>query len=298
MNHSLDLKKYILHLREEEKSKSTVEQYEREVQGFLAWLDTKEHVLLTKEVVLEYRQILTETYVPVTVNCKLAALNSYFTFLGMPQLKVKKLKCQRQIYQDKNRELSHQEYMALLRQARKTGHTRLYWVMQTICSCGIRISELKFITVEALKKCKVMVQNKGKSRTICLPDQLCRDLHKYSLMAGIRKGSIFITRGGKTLDRSNIWSQMKSLCKKAGVAAGKVFPHNLRHLFAITFYKKEKDLGRLADILGHASIDTTRIYTAVSIQSVVASINQLGLMERRDQKCEQELWREMESCTT
>ncbi len=191
----------------------------------------------------------------------MAALNCLFSFLGLPECRLKSVKIQRQIFRDESRELSQAEYRRLLAAAKSARNERLLLVMETICAAGIRVGELKFITVAAVRRGRADVTNKGKIRTVFLPGKLQKVLLWYAKAQGIGDGPVFITRSGRPLDRSNIWSDMKKLCRAAGVAETKVFPHNLRHLFARTYYDLEKDIVRLADILGHASINTTRIYT-------------------------------------
>ena len=211
-------------------------------------------------------------------NTMLASLNAYFDYIGHPEYKVRNLKLQKSTYIEPKRELAKSEYERLLKTAYDMGKHRIYYIMQTICSCGIRVSELKFITVEALKKGVAYISNKGKNRRVYIPDTLSMLLQPYILLKKIKSGEIFVTRTGKPIDRSNIWAEMKKLCKKAGVLASKVFPHNLRHLFARTYYKIHQDVVRLADILGHSSVNTTRIYTAESGEIHYKRIQILGLV--------------------
>ena len=213
----------------------------------------------------------------------LASLNAYFDYIGHSEYKVRNLRIQKATYIEPKRELTKEEYELLLRTAYDTGKYRIYYIMQTICSCGIRVSELKFITVEALKKGVAYISKKGKSRRVYIPDTLSKLLKPYILLKKIKSGSIFVTRTGKPIDRSNIWADMKKLCEKAGVLKSKVFPHNLRHLFARTYYKIHQDVVRLADILGHSSVNTTRIYTAESGDIHYKRIQILGLV--LDLKC-------------
>lgn len=247
------------YLIEEEKSELTIEKYIRDVDRFLRWLGTEE---LTKNKVLEYKAALIETYAVVSVNSILSSLNSYLSFMGRTDCRVKAIKQQRRTFLSEEKELTKQEYERLLKAAESK--PRLCLLMQTICSTGIRVSEHRFITVEAAKAGYAEVRLKGKHRVVFLPKKLCRALLKYAKEQHILQGSIFITATGKPLNRCNIWAEMKKLCDTARVPREKVFPHNLRHLFARLYYSLEKDIVRLADILGHSSINTTRIYTMES----------------------------------
>lgn len=247
------------HLIEEERSQLTIEKYLRDVRKFLCWLEQRE---LTKAELLQYKASLLAEYEISSVNSMLSSLNCYLNFIGRAGWRVKTIKQQRQVFCAKEKELTQQEYESLLRAA---GHKpRLCLLMQTICATGIRVSEHRFITVEAARSGCAHVRLKGKHRVVLLPQKLCKALLKYARQQNIQQGSIFVTASGKPLDRSRIWAEMKRLCAAAGVAGAKVFPHNLRHLFARTFYSMEKDIVRLADLLGHASINTTRIYTTES----------------------------------
>ena len=257
----------------EEKSDLTVEKYVRDAERFLLWLGGAE---LTKDRVLEYKAGLLGEYAAVSVNSILSSLNSYFEFLGRGDCRVKTIRHQRQAFLAEDRELTRQEYGRLLKAA--AGKPRLCLLMQTICSTGIRVSEHRFITVEAAKAGHAEVWLKGKHRVVFLPGKLCKALLKYAREHGIRRGSIFITATGKPLDRCNIWAEMKKLCDTAKVSRAKVFPHNLRHLFARLYYGLEKDIVRLADILGHSSINTTRIYTMESGQTHRRQIERMELL--------------------
>lgn len=217
-----------------------------------------------RALALAYKTELSEDHTPAGVNGAIAALNSLFDFLGQPECRLRAVKIQRQIFRDEARELTEKEYRRLLAAARARKNERLLLVMEAICATGIRVSELRFFTVEAVRLGRAEVSNKGKTRTVFLPGKLQKELLKYAKRRGIVSGPVFVTRGGRPLDRSNIWHEMKALCREANVAEGKVFPHNLRHLFARTFYGLEKDIVRLADVLGHSSINTTRIYTMES----------------------------------
>lgn len=265
---------YRCKLIREEKSAATVEKYLRDVRAFFVFAGT---AALTKEVVMAYKRRLVEQgYAARSVNSMLGSVNSLLEFLGCASLRVKAIKQQRKIYCAEERELSKAEYLRLLEAARKKPQLRL--VMEIICGTGIRVSELRYFTVEAVRRGEVTVSCKAKTRTILLPKKLQRFLLEYAGKNSIDSGAIFVTRGGKPLDRSNIWTQMKRLCEEAGVRPSKVFPHNLRKLFARTFYGIEKDIAKLADILGHSSIDTTRIYIMSTGMEHRRKIERLGLV--------------------
>ena len=239
-------------------SPATAAKYRREAETFAAWLGERD---LTAAEIAAYREHLAATRTASGANGAVSALNRFFAFLGRPDCRLRGLPVQRKLCRDEARELTAGEYKRLLSAARRNKRERLLLAMEAICATGIRVSELRFFTLEAVKAGKAIVTNKGKTREVYLPGKLRGRLLDYARRQKITAGAIFVTKGGKPLDRSNLWREMKSLCREARVAAGKVFPHNLRHLFARTFYKVEKDLARLADILGHASVDTTRIYT-------------------------------------
>lgn len=248
-------KKY---LREDEKSENTVEKYLRDVLAFAAYLGGTE---VTKETVIAYKdKLLSENYAVRSINSMLASLNSLFSFFGWEDLKVKSIKLQRQIYCPEEKELTKTEYMRLVNTAKKKGNERLNLILQTICGTGIRVSELQYITAEAIKSGEAVVSLKGKIRLVFIVKALQKKLLRYAAEQKIESGCIFVTRTGKPMSRTNIWREMKNLCKQANVNPQKVFPHNLRHLFARVFYGIEKDIAKLADILGHSSINTTRIY--------------------------------------
>lgn len=253
------LNDFLAYLHNAEKSNLTVEKYNRDVRAFLVWLGDR---ALTKQETLNYKQQLLARYAIASANSMLSALNNYLSFLGREDCRVKIVKRQREIFLPKEKELTRGEYHRLVNAA--WGDKRLCLLIQAICSTGIRVSEHRFITVEAARQGVAEVRAKGKCRTVLLPGRLCKMLLTYAKKCGIVSGSIFVTRGGKPLDRSRIWAEMKKLCRAAKVSAEKVFPHNLRHLFARTFYAMEKDIVRLADLLGHSSINTTRIYTLES----------------------------------
>lgn len=263
------------YLIEEEKADATLEKYMRDVKTFYIWSYGRE---IEKKTVLEYKEYLNENYKPASVNSILSSLNSFFEFNEWHILKVKMLKIQKKIFAEKSKELTKAEYERLLDAAKSKKNERLYYLMQTICSTGIRVSELKFITVEAIKARQATIKCKGKMRIVILPKELCKMLTEYAKEQKILRGSIFITKKGKPLDRSTIWKMMKALCESANVSKEKVFPHNLRHLFARTYYTLQKDIVRLADILGHSSINTTRIYTMETGDIHRRQIQRLGLL--------------------
>lgn len=241
----------------EERSRATVEKYIRDVKVFSAFVSGVE---ITKEVVIEYKKHLQESYAVRSVNSMLASINSLFAFLGWQELRVKSIKIQQQIYCPEEKELTKAEYTRLCAAAKHKRNERLNLILQTICGTGIRVSELQFITVEAARRGEASVSCKAKTRSVFIVKELQKKLLRYAAEQNIKSGMIFVTRKGKPLSRTNIWREMKNLCIEAEVNPKKVFPHNLRHLFARVFYGIEKDIAKLADILGHSSIDTTRIY--------------------------------------
>ena len=245
------------HLIENEKATATIEKYMRDIHLFVEYATDKP---LDKPLLLEYKTSLEQTYAIRSANSMLAALNSFLRFMGWHDLCVKQFKVQKEAYCSEEKELTKAEYTALVRAAEQKKNERLSLVVQTICGTGIRVSELQCITVEAVRHGEAVVSCKGKTRKIFIVKALQKKLLRYALEQGITSGVLFVTKSGKPLDRSNIWRQMKDLCEQAGVSPQKVFPHNLRHLFARTFYGIEKDIAKLADILGHSNINTTRIY--------------------------------------
>lgn len=260
----------------EEKSEATIDKYIRDICAFLEWLCGRN---VDKTAVLEYKSYLVENYKPASVNSVLSSLNSFFTYNEWYDCKVKSLKIQKQIFASKAKELTKAEYERLLDAAKSKKNERLYLLMQTICSTGIRVSELRFVTVAAVNTGVASINCKGKLRQVFLPKALCKVLTRYIREQKISSGSVFVSRTGKPLDRSNIWSDMKKLCESAGVSKDKVFPHNLRHLFARTYYSLQKDIVRLADILGHSSVNTTRIYTMETGEVHKRHIEKLGLLK-------------------
>ena len=269
------IEQYIAHLQEEERSTATIQKYRHDLNVLAAALGGAP---ITKIFLIEWKQTLTESLSPATVNSMLAAVNGFLSYMDWRDLTVKPLKLQRNIFLDEQRELTKSEYVRLVKAAERQENQRLSLLIQTICATGIRVSELRYITVESLQTGRTMIVNKGKRRMIFLPDKLCRMLKKYVQKQKKSAGPVFTTRTGRPLDRSNIWRDMKKLCADAHVDAEKVFPHNLRHLFARTFYSLERDLSRLADILGHSSINTTRIYTAESGSVHARQIEQMQLL--------------------
>ncbi len=260
----------------EEKSMSTIKKYIRDVEIFHQKYAKNRNI--TREEVIQYKASIVGKYRPASVNSKLASINRYFRFMGWTDCVVKPLKVQRDIFRAEEKVLSREEYRKLLQTAVKKGKLRLALVIETICASGIRVSELAYVTVEAVKRGSVTVMCKGKSRKIFLPRKLCWKLKRHIRENKVEKGSVFITKNGNPLDRSNIWSEMKALSREAGISPGKVFPHNLRHLFAAMYYSIEKDIAKLADILGHSSINTTRIYIKTSGGEHQKQLEKLGLI--------------------
>ena len=269
------IKSFNDYLINEEKAATTVNKYLHDVGEFQIWLGEQE---LCKTAVLDYKSYLCERYAPASVNAALSSLNSFFNFMEWYDLRVKNLKIQKQIFASTDKELTKAEYDRLLQAAKQKKNERLYLLMQTICSTGIRVSEVRYITVEAVSRGVAEINCKGKCRQVFLPKQLCQILKQYIKEQKIKCGAVFITKNGNPLDRSNIWSDMKKLCKAANVSEKKVFPHNLRHLFARTYYSLQKDIVRLADILGHSSVNTTRIYTMETGEIHRRQIQKLGLL--------------------
>lgn len=271
------IERYVEQLRSEEKAEATLEKYRRDIYAFYRFLPLDKK--LEKEQVIAYKKYLKDKkYAVSSINSMLVAVNGFAAYLGASDCRVKLFKQQRSTFCDQSRELTKEEYLRLVQTAEKNGNPRLALLLQTICSTGIRVSELKYITVQALKMQEAQVQSKGKLRKILLPKILCVRLLRYCRERSIRKGSVFVSRNGCPLDRTNIWASMKKLCAQAKVAAQKVFPHNLRHLFARTFYRQHKDIVRLADVLGHSSVDTTRIYTLTSGNEQLGQLEKLRLL--------------------
>lgn len=257
----MKITEYRNYLYESEKSELTIEKYIRDLRKFEEFLQEKE---LNKQLLLEYKTKLEDRYSARSANSMIASLNSYLRFIVRGELCVRQFKVQREIYCSEEKELTREEYFRLLDEAKRRNNDRLFLLFQTVCGTGIRISELKFITVEGAKRGRVDVKCKGKSRTVFIIDKLSRQLLKYAKKEKIISGPIFINSKGQPLCRVTVWRSMKSVCESAGVDSSKVFPHNLRHLFARIFYSIEKDIVKLADILGHSNINTTRIYVVTT----------------------------------
>lgn len=262
-------------LLEQERAPATVEKYVRDLYRFRHFLG---EAPLTKAAVIAWKNELAKTYAISSVNSMLAAVNSFLVFRGSCALTVKPLKMQKALFLDVEKELTREEYVRLVHAAYRSGNVRLALVMQTICATGIRVSELQYITGETVQAGRAVIANKGKCRIVFLPGELCRVLRSYLNLENRTTGAVFITPSGKPMDRSNIWREMRKLCQPAGVPPEKVFPHNLRKLFARTYYERQKDLSRLADILGHTNINTTRIYTAESGLVHAQQIENLALV--------------------
>ena len=263
------------YLRDQERSAATIEKYVHDVRALADFLNGRD---ISKGLLLEWKEALIEAYAPASVNTMLAAVNRFLAFCGLGDLRLRKLKIQKSLFLSEDKELTRAEYVRLVQAAQRQENARLSLVIQTICATGIRVSELRFITAEAVQSGRAEVSNKGKRRTVFLPDKLRRLLKSYLQKQKITAGAVFLSKNGRPLDRSNIWRDMKKLCESAGVEPSKVFPHNLRHLFARTFYALKKDLSRLADILGHSSVNTTRIYTAESGAVHARLLGRLGLV--------------------
>ncbi|MCQ5129435.1 site-specific integrase [Butyricicoccus faecihominis] len=270
-----DLTQFKAFLREQERAEQTIEKYLHDLRALMVFLNGES---LTKAALISWKENLQENYATASVNAMLAAVNSYLSYRGRGELRVKPLRMQRDLFCRVEKELTRDEYVRLVQAAGQRGNERLALLLQTICATGIRVSELQFITLEAARSGRAEVNCKGKRRTVFLPEKLRRMLLRFAKGRGIGSGAVFCTRCGKPLDRSNIWRDMKALCESAGVQPGKVFPHNLRHLFARTYYAVEKDLSRLADLLGHTSISTTRIYTVESGGTHARQIERMGLL--------------------
>ena len=257
------MQEFEFHLRDEERSAATIEKYMRDVRRFASFVRDAE---IDKHTVLDYKSKLGAEYAVSSANSMIAAMNGFLRFCGWCELCVKQFKTQREAYCSEEKELTRAEYIRLLDAAKANHNMRLNLIIQTICGTGIRVSELEYITVEALHSGEATVNCKGKVRRIFIVPELKKKLLGYVKEQGIKTGTVFVTRGGKPVSRNSIWKDMKALCEQANVSPSKVFPHNLRHLFARTFYGIEKDIAKLADILGHASVNTTRIYTPCALQ--------------------------------
>lgn len=270
------IEKYKAFLKDEEKSKATIEKYGRDIQAFYDFLPESKEI--TKDALVVFKEALSKQYKVSSANSMIVAINGLLDYLNLKALRLKQYKAQKKPFYEEGKELSKNEYIRLTKAAQKIENQKLYLLLQTICSTGIRVSEHKFITVESLKEGKAFVNNKGKTRVIFINKELKILLQSYCRKEDIHSGSIFVTKRGKPMDRSNIWRAMKSLCEIANVGPNKVFPHNLRHLFALTYYRLQKDVVRLADILGHSSIETTRIYTMTSYKECQRSMSKMNLV--------------------
>ena len=271
-----DLTRYLLDLRRQERSAATIEKYGRALTRFHDWLP--ENKQLDKDRVMDYKNELTHKFAPAGVNTSLAALNGFFRFMSWEECTVKPLRLQRRTFASKEKELTRREYERLVAAAERQKNDRLSLLLQTLASTGIRVSEVRYITVEAARARKAVIILKGKTRTILLPEKLCRKLLKYAKDQKIDSGEVFLTSRGRPLDRKEIWAQMKHLCCAAGVDPEKVFPHNFRHLFARVFYASQKDIAKLADLLGHSSVETTRIYLLSSGEEHMRALDRLHLI--------------------
>ena len=264
------------YLRHDEREESTIEAYLRSLTRFAEWADGRS---VTKELAMEWKTALAEAgYRPISVNAMLAAVNKFFICMGREDCKVKYLKLQRQMFRKSEKDLSKEEYQRLVQAAHEKGDLRMELILETICATGIRVGELKYITVEAIRAGVAEIALKGKIRTILLPHRLCRKLQKYAKQQKIASGKIFLTQDGLPVSRQSIWTRMKALCEAAGVERSKVFPHNLRSLFARSFYGSCHDVVRLADVLGHSSIETTRIYLMSTGKEYLRQLDKLGLV--------------------
>ena len=267
---------YGCYLKQEERTPATLEKYLRDVRAFALWLDGK---AVTKEAVTGWKErLLAERRAPSTVNAALSALNGLFRFLGWEGCRARFVKVQRRLFRDPARELTRPDYDRLIATARELGKERLALVMETICATGVRVSELRYLTVEAVQRGRAEISLKGKIRTILIPTKLRRKLLKYAKKNKTASGEIFLTGNGKSLSRRQIWAEMKRLCIQAGVEPSRVFPHNLRHLFATAYYRAYRDIAKLADVLGHSSIETTRIYLLTSGAEHQRQLDRLGLV--------------------
>ena len=306
------LKRFKIFLQDEERSAGTIEKYMRDVRNFAVWLRHQDAANqfqdvtvpvcepaahpceVTKETAIQWKQFLLQSgRAPATINSMLAAVNTYFKFMGWSDIPIKAIRLQKSFFRSSNRELTKAEYERLVAAAHRKGDEQLALLMKTICAPGIRVSEVKYITWQAIKTGKAQISLKGKLRTILIPQQLCRKLRKYAKRKGIGFGGksrlcessgsceIFLTSSGRRLDRRQIWAKMKALCRMAGVAREKVFPHNLRHLFARCFYRASRDLSALANMLGHSSIETTRIYLVSTEDIYAKKIARLGLVQTK-----------------
>ena len=264
------------YLLEEERSAATIEKYGRDVLALLSWLSDREEI--SKEVVVGYKQAIIGKYKTTSANSMLLSVNRFLDFIGKKDCQVKLFKIQRNPFRKKDKELTKEEYNRLILAAKAKSSSRLFLMIQAICSTGIRVSEHRFITREALERGRITIYNKGKERVVFLPKKLKKCLLQYCRQNGIYSGPVFVTKNGTPVNRCNVWAEMKALCKEAGVSPEKVFPHNLRHLFAVTYYRMQKDIVHLADILGHSNIEYTRIYTFTSEEEHARVLSRMCLL--------------------
>lgn len=271
------LVRYEIYLKKEEKSEATIDKYLCDLRKLIKYVNGRE---IDKELMLSYKdKLLNEDgYKVSSINSFLVAANCFFGYMGWHDLKVKTYRVQQETFCPENKCLSKEEYIRLVKAAKEAGKMRLAMILQTICATGIRVSELQFVTVAAVRDGSVVIHNKGKIRTVFLSDDLRKELLYYIGRMGIKKGILFCTASGKAVNRSNIWKEMKALCKKAGVNEDKVFPHNLRHLFATVFYGLKRDMAKLADVLGHSNIETTRLYIRTTGREHRKQLNQMKLV--------------------
>ena len=271
-----DIERFQRYMRDEEYAAGSIELYSRSVKNMYVWHAGKP---VTKASVTAWKESLVSSgYAPVTVNAMIVAVNRFLHYLGRDECRVRALRLQRRNFREAERELSREEYFRLVDAAEQKKQERLALTIETICSTGIRVSELRYITVEAAKAGRTSISLKGKIRTILLPNRLCRKLLKYARHKKIARGEIFLTAGAKSVSRKQVWAELKRLCKTAGVPPTKVFPHNLRHLFARTFYRACRDIVKLADVLGHSSIETTCIYLISTGAEHAHTLSRLGLL--------------------
>ena len=270
------IQEYENQLRREEKSSATIEKYIHYINSFADWTGDR---FISSELVSNWKkELLSQGKAPTTVNGAIAAINSFFRFMEWEDCCSKFLKLQRKMFRDERKELTKSEYYTLISAARKQGKERLALLTETICATGIRVSEVKYMTIEAVREARAEIYLKGKIRIILIPAKLCHKLLKYAQKQKIVSGEIFITRNGTSLGRRQIWAEMKNLCSAAGIDEEKVFPHNLRHLFATEFYQTCRDIVKLADVLGHSSIETTRIYLLASGTEHRYQLNRMELV--------------------
>lgn len=270
------IRAFCSYLHQMERSGATLEKYARSLRAFYAWLP--ENKTVDQDTAISYKQYLTEHRAPAGVNAELAALNGFFRFMGWENCRLRPLRIQRRVFAAKEKELSRAEYERLVQAAEDRGDLRLSLLLQLMGSTGIRVSEVAYVTLEAVRDGKTVISLKGKTRTILLPGKLCRKLLKYAHTQKIASGELFLTRSGRPMNRKEIWAGMKHLCRAAGVDPRKVFPHNLRHLFARVFYAAQKDIAKLADLLGHSSVETTRIYLLSSGDEHRQALDRLRLV--------------------